>query len=81
MILLPTRRRLLRRRDALYQRLAAVVQCGSIHQVESIMRQIHSINLKLRTYFIRAHEPKEVFPDEEENYDIAPKNPFTINTL
>lgn len=81
MILLPTRRRLISRRDALYKRLGDVLQVGSVHQVESIMRQIHCINLKLRTYFIREHEPKEVFPDEEENHEFEEKNPFTVNTL
>ena len=66
MILLPTRRRLERRRDALYQHLQSILQHASIHQVENIMQQIHGINLKLKTYFQRElkHEPKEIFPDD-----------------
>ena len=66
MILLPTRRRLERRRDALYHHLQSILQHASIHQVENIMQQIHGINLKLKTYFQRElkHEPKEIFPDD-----------------
>ena len=60
MIILPTRRKLERRRDALYERLTDVL---SIHQTEDIMRRIHIINLKLRTYFKREHEPQELFED------------------
>lgn len=60
MIILPTRRRLESRRDALYERLMNTL---SIHQTEDIMRRIHIINLKLRTYFKREHEPKELFED------------------
>ena len=82
MIILPTRGRLIRRRDALYDHLQSIIHCSSIHQIEDIMKQIHGINLKLRTYFIREHEPKEVFPDEEdEAIDIKTKNPFTVNTI
>lgn len=80
MILLPTRQRLISRRDALYRRLDANIKVASVHQVESIMRDIHGINLKLRSYFISEHEPKEVFCDEE-NYELEKKNPFTVNTL
>lgn len=78
MIILPTRRRLVRRRDALYEHLESIIQCASVHQVEDIMRQIHGINLKLRTYFIKEHEPKEIFADEE---PVETKNPFTVNTI
>ena len=60
MIILPTRRRLERRRDALYERLNCIL---SIHQTEDIMRRIHIINLKLKTYFQRQHEPEELFED------------------
>jgi len=80
MILLPTRQRLIRRRDALYKRLESCIHIASVHQVEEIMRQIHGINLKLRTYFIKEHEPKEVFCDEEE-YEIESKNPFKVNSI
>ena len=66
MILLPTRRRLERRRDALYRHLHAIIKDASVHEVEDIMRKIHGINLKLRTYFIREgqHEAKELFEDK-----------------
>ena len=66
MIVLPTRRRLIRRRDALYDQLASSLQHSSVHQVEEIMRKVHSINLKLKTYFIRenAREPQEIFHDD-----------------
>lgn len=77
MIILPTRRKLLRRRDLLYRHLISISQCATVHQVEEIMRQINCINLKLRTYFIREYEPKEVFLDDEEN-SIKEENPFTI---
>ena len=43
------------------------------------MREIHIINNKLRGYFIREHEPEELFDDEEN--PIEKKNPFTINTI
>ena len=74
MILLPTRRRLVRRRDALYEHLDSVLHSASVHQVEDIMRKIHSINLRLRTYFIRENErePKELFEE---------KDPFTVQSM
>ena len=63
--------RLIRRRDALYDRLDQMIHCASVHQVEDILRRIHQINLKLKTYFERDHEPKEIFdtkdPVEEED--------------
>ncbi len=65
MILLPTRRRLERRREALYQSLQSILQHASIHQVENIMRQIHGINKRLKTYFVRDHEPEELFEAED----------------
>jgi len=66
MIILPTRRKLIRKRDALYQQLEEVVHCATIHQIEDIMRKIHGINLKLKTYFRRnEYEPKEVFKDDD----------------
>lgn len=62
MIILPTKRRLERRRDMLYEHLASIMQCASVHQVEDIMRKIHSMNLKLKTYFIRQghHEAEDI---------------------
>lgn len=63
MIILPTRRRLERRRDQLYQHLESILQHASVEQVETIMRKIHLINLRLRTYFKRDNEPKEIFED------------------
>ena len=67
MILLPTRRRLERRRDALYKYLHKIVTSASVHEVEDIMRKIHCINLKLRTYFFREgqHEATELFEDKD----------------
>lgn len=77
MIVLPTRKRLIHRRDALYDKLHDSLQCASVHEVENIMRKIHSINLKLRTYFLQKHEPKEVFEDNKDN-GITTQNPFTL---
>ena len=84
MILLPTRQKLIRRRDALYEKLWSIIPCCSYQQVEEYMRRIHGINLKLRTYFIREHESKELFLDKEDNEDddiIKEKTPFTVNTI
>ena len=67
MIILPTRRRLEQRRDKLYSHLEAIVNCASIHQVEDILRQIHIINLRLKTYFKSTREPEEYFNDNEDN--------------
>lgn len=61
MIILPTRRRLEQRRDELRVHLDSIIQHASVHQVESIMRRIHMINFKLRSYFKRDHEPEEIF--------------------
>ena len=74
MILLPTRRRLERRREKLYQSLQSILQHASVHQVECIMRQIHGINQKLKTYFVRDHEPEELFEDKDpfETKDLPP---------
>lgn len=63
MILLPTRRRLEQRRDLLYENLYYNLSHASVHNVEAVMRKIHGINLKLRNYFQREHEPKEIFED------------------
>jgi hypothetical protein len=52
----------------------------SIHQVENIVRQIHSINLKLRTYFKGGivRQPQELFINPEEDNDITTQvNPTT----
>lgn len=56
MIVLPTRRRLERRRDALYQHLQTILQHASVSQVEDIMRQIHGITLRLKSYFKNAQQ-------------------------
>lgn len=68
MIILPTRKRLERRRDKLYAHLESVINSASIHQVENILRQIHVINLRLRTYFKREREPEEYFNDEDNDF-------------
>ena len=73
MIILPTRKRLERRRDKLYAHLESVINCATIHQVEDILRQIHVINLRLRTYFKKEREPEEYFLDNEDN-DIETQN-------
>ena len=67
MILLPTRRRLERRRDALYRHLDAIIKDASVQEVEDIERRIHCINLRLKTYFIREgqHEATELFEDKD----------------
>jgi len=78
MIILPTRRRLERRRDKLYAHLESIINCASIHQIENITRQIHSINLKLRTYFKRdTIEPEELFIDQNEDNDITTQDTAT----
>lgn len=76
MIVLPTRQRLERRRDRLYRLLDDILLTASIHQVESVMRQIHTINLRLRTYFKSemAREAKEIFNEAEEDNDIKSQN-------
>jgi hypothetical protein len=80
MIVLPTKRRLERRRDALHEKLDSILQCASVHQVEEIMRRIHAINLRLRTYFIRENERehKELFEDQD---PVETENPFTVEVL
>lgn len=67
MIILPTRRRLERRRDALYRNLLKNIHRASVWQVEDIMRKIHTINLRLRTYFDRdeKYETREIFEDKD----------------
>jgi hypothetical protein len=72
MIELPTRRRLERRRDRLYAHLSHILQNASVLQVENIMRQIHAINFKLRTYFKGGIESQsnELFLNPEEDNDI-----------
>jgi len=65
MIVLPTRRRLVRRRDTLYRQLESILQHASVSQVEDVMRRIHTINLRLRTYFQREHEPTEIFESQD----------------
>ena len=73
MIELPTRKRLERRRERLYAHLHSILQTASVLQVENIMRQIHAINLRLRTYFQRelSREPKELLIDPNEDNDIT----------
>ena len=65
MIVLPTRRRLISRRDDIYDHLQSIMQHASVHQVEEAMRRIHTINLLLRTYFKRQNEPMPVFDNED----------------
>lgn len=76
MIELPTRRRLERRRNRLYVYLDSILHNASANRVESIMRQIHCINLRLRTYFKGSidRQPQELFIDENEDNDITAQN-------
>ena len=67
MIILPTRQRLERRRDKLYIHLHHIIDCASVCQVEDIMRQIHGINLRLKTYFKPQREPQEFIKPDEDN--------------
>ena len=69
MIILPTRKRLERRRDKLYAHLESIINSASIHQVENILRQIHVINLRLRTYFKREREPEEYFLEDDNDFN------------
>ncbi len=73
MIELPTRRRLERRRDRLYEHLHSILHNASVIQVENIMRQIHAINLKLRIYFKGGidRQPQELFINPNEDNDIT----------
>lgn len=59
MIILPTHKNLLKKRNELYEHMRSIVQCSSIHQIEDTMRKIHGINLKIRNYFIREYDYKE----------------------
>lgn len=80
MIELPTKRRLERRRDRLYAHLENILNSASIIQVEIIMRQIHGINLKLRTYFKGGieREPQELFINPDEDNDITTQETTTL---
>ena len=65
-----------RRRDKLYVHLHHIIDCATVCQVEEVMRQIHGINLRLRTYFKPDREPQEYFNTEEDN-DIATQDTIT----
>ena len=73
MIELPTQRRLERRRERLYAHLESILHHASVQKVENIMRQIHCINQRLRTYFKGGIErqPQELFINPEEDNDIT----------
>lgn len=73
MIILPTRQRLERRRDKLYIYLHQIINCATVCQVEEVMRQIHGINLRLKTYFKPQREPQEFIKPDEDN-DITTQN-------
>ena len=79
MIELPTRRRLERRRHRLYVYLNSIIHYANIYQVENIMRQIHSINFKLRTYFKGGLNclQQELFIDPNEDNDITTQDTAT----
>ena len=67
MIILPTRRRLERRRDKLYAELNLIINSAPINEIENITRKIHVITLRLRTYFKPEREPEEYFNDNEDD--------------
>lgn len=67
MIPIDSRRKLVRRRNALYKHLLSVLQHASPQQVEDVMRKVHIINHRLESYIKREVEPQEVFNDNEEN--------------
>ncbi len=70
MIVLPTRSGFERRRDRLYAHLYSILQSANVHQVENIMRRIHTINLRLRSYFKYediGRQPQELFIEPEDN--------------
>jgi hypothetical protein len=84
MIVLPTRKRLERRRDALYKHLFTVVTSTSIHEVEYVMRQIHGINRKLKNYFVREgqHEAAELFEEKDDfevKFPIEAEDPVMVS--
>ena len=83
MIVLPTRRRLERRRDALYKQLHSYFLRLSVCEVEDIMRKIHCINFKLRTYFIReGNEPAELFEEKDDfevKYPVEEEEPTQVS--
>lgn len=76
MIELPTQRRLERRRERLYAHLESILHHASVQKVENIMRQIHSINQRLRTYFKGSicRQPQELFINPLEDNDITTQN-------
>lgn len=64
MIILPTQKRLSRRRDAIYEHLYSILQHASVSEVEECMRKIHRINFTIKSYFVREnHETIEVFEE------------------
>ena len=79
MIELPTKRRLERRRDRLHAYLDSILHNASVRQVENIMRQIHSINFKLRTYFKGGidRQTHELFINPDEDNDITTQDAAT----
>lgn len=64
MIELQTRRRLRGRRDAIYAHILNDVSSLSLHHLEDLMRSIHILNMKIKSYAtIPQKEPEEVFKD------------------
>lgn len=64
MIVISSRRKLIRRRDALYEHLLSVVHHAPPQQVEDIMRKVHIINHRLVSYIVKENEPKEIFNED-----------------
>ena len=66
MIVLPAKKKLIRKRAELYAHLSSIIHIAPAQHVENIMRQIHCINFRLRTYFQRERDPLAM-SDEEYN--------------
>ena len=65
MIELVTRRRISGRRDAVYKYILDNIHALSVTRLEHLMRRIHILNLKLKSYdTIPQKEPEEVFKEE-----------------
>lgn len=65
MIELVTRRRIRGRRDAIYRFILDNIYTLSVTHLEHLMRRIHILNLKLKSYdSCPQKEPEEVFKEE-----------------
>ena len=66
MIELVTRKRLRRRRDAIYQHIISDIHSIQLHHLEELMRSIHILNLRIKSYdTIPQQEPEEIFQEKQ----------------